>query len=388
MAGSLPGVRVLDVTTSVAGPFATLILGDLGADVIKIERPGLGDDTRRWGPPFWAGESPHFTALNRNKRSVTLDFNNRADRTTFAGLVAGADVLVQNLRPGTLARHGFSYTDCAERNPRLIYCEMTGYGLEGPLAALPAYDPLMQAFGGLMSMTGEEGGAPARIPVSVLDQGTAMWAAIAVLDALRERERTGSGTHLEVSLLGTALMWLPAQFANYFAAGTVPRRMGSGTIGIFPYAAFPTADGWVVIAAGNQSLWLKLCSLVERPDLPEDPRFAENPDRVAHRDELSAELSKALASRPTAEWVAALEDAGVPCAPIQTLDQVANHEQVAQMGAFGTVAHPRIPDFRAVRLPLRNSGRYPEFRLPPPLLGEHNEQARWLGGEQDLTEGS
>ncbi|MEU7814321.1 CoA transferase [Pseudonocardia sp. NPDC049154] len=376
MTGSLGGIRVLDVTTSVAGPFAALILGDLGADVLKVERRGSGDDTRRWGPPFWAGESPHFTALNRNKRSVALNLKDPADAETFGKLVDTADVLVQNLRPGALARNGFGPEEALRRNPRLIYCEMTGYGSGGPLADLPAYDPLMQAFSGLMAITGEDGGPPARIPVSILDQGTGMWAAIAVLDALRERDRTGSGTHLEVSLLGTALMWQPAQLGNYFANGTVPGRLGSGTIGIYPYAAFPTADGWVVISAGNQSLWLALCELLARPDLVTDPRFAENPDRVAHRDELFAELSKSLAERGTAAWVEALQAVGVPCAPIQTLDQVVAHEQVRGMGAIGAVAHPRIPDFRTVRLPLRNGGEYPALRRPAPLLDEHAPE--WL----------
>jgi crotonobetainyl-CoA:carnitine CoA-transferase CaiB-like acyl-CoA transferase len=376
MAGSLTGIRVLDVTTSVAGPFATLVLGDLGADVLKVERPGSGDDTRHWGPPFWNGESPHFTALNRNKRSVALDLKDPADAATFGRLVDTADVLVQNLRPGALARAGFGYADAARRNPRLVYCDITGYGSGGPLSDRPAYDPLMQAFSGLMSMTGEEGGPPARIPVSILDQGTGMWAAIAVLDALRERDRTGAGTHLEVSLLGTALMWQPAQLGNHFADGTVPGRLGSGTIGIYPYAAFPTADGWIVVAAGNQSLWLRLCVVLDRPDLPADPRFAGNPDRVAHREELFAELAKALADRTSAEWVAALETAGVPCAPIHTLDQVVRHEQVTAIEAIGPVPHPRVPDFRTVRLPLRNRGRYPGLRRPAPQLGEHGPA--WL----------
>lgn len=378
---SLTGLRVLDITTSVAGPFATLILGDLGADVIKVERPVSGDDTRRWGPPFWNGESPHFTALNRNKRSVTLDLKDESDASVFGSLVDTADVLIQNLRPGALARNGFGYAACAERNPLLIYCEMTGFGSGGTLSDLPAYDPLMQAFSGLMSVTGDEHGEPARIPVSILDQGTGMWAAIAVLDALRDRERTGVGTHLEVSLLNTALMWQPAQFGNYFADRTVPQRLGSGTIGIYPYAAFPTDDGWLVIAAGNQSLWLALCEVLARPDLAVDPRFSDNPARVAHRDELSDEIAAALAGRTTACWADALTHAGVPCSPIHSLDQVAEHEHVAAIEAFGAIEHPNIEDFRTVKLPMRNNGRYPELRLPAPLLGEH--QPRWL----DSTDG-
>ncbi|TNC29442.1 CaiB/BaiF CoA transferase family protein [Amycolatopsis alkalitolerans] len=374
MIGSLDGVRVVDVTTSVAGPFATLILGDLGADVVKVERPGSGDDTRRWGPPFWNGESPHFTAFNRNKRSVVMDLKEPADAERFRALVDAADVLVQNLRPGAMDALGFGYDTLSATNPGLIHCDMTGYGSGGPLSDRPAYDPLLQAFSGLMSMTGEPGGAPARIPVSVLDQGTGMWAAIGILDALRRRERTGRGTRFEVSLLNTALMWLPAQFGNYFADGTVPRRLGSGTIGIYPYGAFPTADGSAVVAAGNQVLWTRLCGVIGRRDLIEDTRFADNPGRVDHRDELHAELAATLSTRPTAYWTESLGAVGVPCTPIQTLDQVAEHEQVKAIGAFGSVPHPAIPDFRTVHLPVRDADGYPALSRPAPGLGEHDSE--------------
>lgn len=371
MTGSLNGIRVVDVTASVAGPFATLILADLGADVIKVERPGVGDDTRGWGPPFWQGESCHFSALNRNKRSIELDLKDPDGAAGFRDLLGTADVLVQNLRPGTLAKLGFSYEEVARVNPRLIYCDITGYGPDGPLSGAPAYDPLMQAFSGLMSLTGEDGRPPVRIPASILDQGTGMWTALAVLDALRTRERTGAGVHVETSLLNTALMWLPAQFTTYFAAGEVPKRLGSGTIGIYPYAAFPTATGHVVVAAGNQGLWARLCETLSRRDLLDDPRFASNAERVDHRDELFGELAATLSTKDSGHWVRKLGEAGVPCTPIQTLDEVAEHEQVEALGALPRLPHPRIEDFRAVMLPLREDGEYPAFRLAPPLLGEH-----------------
>ena len=387
MVGSLDGIRVVDVTMSVAGPFATLILADLGADVIKVERPGTGDDTRGWGPPFWQGESCHFSALNRNKRSVELDLKDPEGAERFRELLATADVFVQNLRPGAIAGLGFGYAEVAALNPRLVYCDMTGYGSGGPLSSLPAYDPLMQAFSGLMSLTGEDGRPPSRIPVSVLDQGTGMWTAIAVLDALRTRERTGEGTHLETSLLNTALMWLPTQFTNYFAAGEVPRRLGSGTIGIYPYAAFPTATGHVIIAAGNQNLWTRLCTAIGRTELLADPRFDSNVDRVAHRDELFAELAATLSTRDSEHWVRVLDEAGVPCTPIRTLDEVAAHEQVAAIGAFQRVAHPRIPDYTSIALPIRDAGGYPQFRLAPPLLGEHTDEvlAELAGRRKEAT---
>ena len=374
MFGSLAGIRVVDVTMSVAGPFATLILADLGADVIKVERPGVGDDTRSWGPPFWEGESCHFSALNRNKRSVELDLKDPEGAAHFRELLATADVFVQNLRPGSLAKLGFGYDEVAAINPRLIYCDMTGYGSDGPLASSPAYDPLMQAFSGLMSLTGEDGRPPSRIPVSVLDQGTGMWTAIAVLDALRTRDRTGLGTHLETSLLSTALMWLPGQFTGYFAAGEVPKRLGSGTVGIYPYAAFPTATGHVIIAAGNQNLWTRLCTAVDRTELLSDPRFDQNADRVDHRDELFAELSATLTKHDSDHWVSVLGAAGVPITPIQTLDEVAAHVQVAAIGAFQQVPHPRIPGYTSIALPVRGPDGRPEFRMAPPLLGEHTDE--------------
>lgn len=373
MFGSLEGIRVVDVTMSVAGPFATQILGDLGADVIKVERPEVGDDTRRWGPPFWdEGESCTFSALNRNKRSVVLDLKDDRGRETFVDLVSGADVFVQNLRPGSLTKLGLGHEEMRARNPQLVYCDMTGYGREGPRAAAPAYDPLMQAFGGLMSLNGEEGRAPARIPASILDQGTGMWTAIAVLDALRTRERTGLGAHVHTSLLNTALMWLPSQIMGYFAAGVVPQRLGSGTVGIYPYAAFPTSDNWVIIAAGNENLWQRLCSAIGREELTRDERFLLNPDRVAHREELFDELASTLRTSDGATWVEKLTAAGVPTTPIQTIDKVVVDEQVTAIGALPLVPHPRIDDFRVVNMPIQVDGEYAPVRRVPPLLGEHN----------------
>jgi crotonobetainyl-CoA:carnitine CoA-transferase CaiB-like acyl-CoA transferase len=372
MIGSLEGVRVVDVTMSVAGPFATQILGDLGADVIKVERPEVGDDTRRWGPPFWEGEGCTFTGLNRNKRSVVLDLKQEEDKAAFVELISTADVFVQNLRPGSMARMGLGHEEMRALNPRLIYCDMTGFGMEGPQAMSPAYDPLMQAFGGLMSLNGEEGRAPARIPASILDQGTGMWTAIAVMDALRTRERTGEGAHVHTSLLNTALMWLPAQLMGYFADEVIPPRLGSGTVGIYPYAAFPTADNWVIIAAGNENLWQLLCSAIGREELTRDPRFLLNPDRVAHRDELFEELATTTRSASGQSWVDLLNDAGVPTTLIQTLDQVVASEQVAAIGALPHVAHPRIENFRIVNLPIQIDGEYAAVRHVPPLLGEHN----------------
>jgi len=376
--GSLAGLRVVDLTMSVAGPFTTQILGDLGADVIKIERPPDGDDTRRWGPPFWGVDSAQYQGWNRNKRSLLLDLKDEEARATLRDLVRGADVLVQNLRPGRLTELGFGYQAVAELNPRLVYCEISGYGPVGPLADRPAYDPLMQAFGGLMSLTGEDGSAPVRIPASILDQGSAMWAVIGILDALRRREATGRGSLVQTSLLETAVAWLPSHYMGYFAAGVVPPRQGSAAMGIAPYQAFPTSDGWVIIAAANDNLWQRLCEAIGRPDLLADERFTTNPDRVTHRDELTGELSATLRTQTSAHWLETLADAGVPVTPIQTIDQVADHEQVHAVSAFEAVPHPEIDDLRLINTPIRIDGAHYPIRRPPPRLGE--------GGDDVLSE--
>jgi formyl-CoA transferase/CoA:oxalate CoA-transferase len=266
---------------------------------------------------------------------------------------------------------GFGYDVLRELNPGVIFCDMSGYGPAGPMKDLPAYDPLMQAFSGLMSLTGEEGRPPVRIPASILDQGTAMWTVIAALDALRARDTTGHGAHIQTSLLQTALMWLPAQLTGYLASDNVPRPLGSGTTGIVPYQAFPTSDGYLIVAAGNDNLWRRLCAAIDRDELVNDPRFTDNPSRVRHRDELGAELSATFRTRPTDEWRKILGAAGVPNTPIHTLDEVVSHPQVQATGELARVAHPRIPDFTIINTPILRDGAYPTVRSVPPRLGEH-----------------
>ncbi|MCI2417874.1 CoA transferase [Saccharopolyspora sp. K220] len=374
MDGSLRGLRVLDITASVAGPFATQILGDLGADVIKVERVEGGDDTRRWGPPFWCDESPMFLSLNRNKRSLALELKSAAGQEVLRRLIAESDVLVQNLRPGSLAKLGFDYERLREINPRLIYCDMTGYGHTGPLRDRPAYDPLMQAFSGLMSITGEPGRTPVRIPASLLDQGTAMWTVIGVLDALRVRDATGEGSVVQTSLLQTALMWLPSQLTGYLASGELPVKQGSGTQVIAPYQAFPTADGHLVVAAGNDNLWRRLCAAIGRDELSFDARFVDNPSRVANREELVETLSETLRKRTSAEWQEILGETGVPITAIRTLDEVVEDEQVQAVGILARAEHPRIPDFTVINTPICRDGEYLGTPSAPPQLGEHTEE--------------
>jgi formyl-CoA transferase/CoA:oxalate CoA-transferase len=361
----------VDLTGSVAGPFATQILGDLGADVIKIERPGSGDDTRSWGPPFWNGESATFLSLNRNKRSLSVDLKSERGLALLRELLDTADVFIQNLRPGATARLGLTREELAKTNPGIIVCDVSGFGPRGAMKDDAAYDPLVQAFGGLMSLTGESGGPPARIPASILDQGTALWSVIAILDALRDRDRTWHGSLVRTSLLATALQWLPAQITGYLADGTVPARLGSGTVGIAPYQAFATCDGHLVIAAGNDRLYRLLCAVLERPDLVDDPRFADNPSRVRYRHELAGELESSTTKFTSERLAAALREAGVPSAIIHTLDQVVGHDQVAALGLIRPQPHPRIPDFMTMASAFEIDGEFAPVRHVPPLLGEH-----------------
>lgn len=374
MNGPLEGIKVLDITQSVAGPYCTMLLGDLGAEVIKIERPGSGDDTRSWGPPFWGEESTTFLALNRNKRSVALDLKHGEGQNILWDLVRRADVLVQNLRSRTLDGMGFGYDAVKAENPGLIYCSMTAYGNAGPMQRFPGYDPLLQAFGGLMSVTGEPDGAPVRVGTSIMDMGMGMWGVIGVLGALRDRERTGEGQLVEVSLYETALSWIPYQVMSYLGTGEVPRRHGSGTAMLAPYEAYPTRDGHILVAVGNNSLWDKLCRALGLDGLPEDPRFKDNPSRVHNREALLEALAAALAADTTEVWAKKLWGAGVPCSPIRTIDQVVSEPQTEALGILRPTAHPRIDGYSEVGIPVSWSGMRPKTVRVPPELGQDTRE--------------
>ena len=367
---SLEGVRIIDLTSNVAGPFASLILADLGADVIKIERPGSGDETRRWGPPFWGGESAAFLALNRNKRSLALDLKNGHARPVLERLLATGDVLLSNLRPAALQRLGLRYHQVNRSHPALICCELSGFGPVGPLAGQPAYDALVQGFSGLMSLASGATTEPARIPVSILDQGTGMWAALAILNALLERSTTGLGILIETSLLQTALLWMPTQITGYLAGGGEPRGHGSGIGAIVPYQAFQASDGHVMVAAASDPLFRSLCVAIDCESLAADPRFLTNPRRVEHRDELIRELAEVFRTERVEFWCQRLGRSGVPCAPIQTVGEIVEHPQVYALDALPEVPNSRIDGLRAIALPIRNGGAAPPIRRPPPALGE------------------
>jgi len=374
MNSPLAGILVADLTQNVAGPTCTQILGDLGAEVVKVERPGRGDDARAWAPPYWGEESATFMGVNRNKRSLAVDMKRTDGRTVVERLIGRADVLVQSLRAGVIEELGLGWEHARAINPRLVYCSITAFGTEGPLADRPGYDPLMQALGGIMSINGHPGQPPARVPVSIVDMGTGMWAAIAILGALRERDRTGRGANVTTALYETALAWGVLQMNQFLGTGEVPLPQGSGTAMICPYEAFPTRDAWVMIAAGSDALFVKTCEALDVPGMPRDPRFRDNPSRVAHRADVFDALSAVTRGFASTEVLERLQRAGVPCAPILTLDKVAAEPQTVASGMLVPTKHPRLPDYRAVGLPIRWDGERPSVARVPPLLGEHSAE--------------
>ncbi len=357
----LEGVRVVDVTTSLAGPYCTEVLAALGADVIKVE-PFAGDEARSWGPPFWDDDSAMFLAMNAGKRSLALDLRSGVD--VVVRLADRADVFVQSLRPGLAAELGLDAETLRARNSRLVHCSITSFGRTGPWAALPGYDPLAQAAGGIVSVTGESDRPGVRVGVSVVDQGTGMWAALGVLAALMERERTGEGRALDVSLYETAIAYMGYHLTGYLGSGAIPGRTGTGFPSIVPYQVFATADGELMIAAGNDRLFVSLCDTLGLPELHDDERFETNPSRVAHRDELVPQLAERFLTRTTAQWLDALAGAGVPAAPVQDAGEVADAEQTAALDILQALGGVRIP-----ALPLSADGQRALHCAAPPELG-------------------
>lgn len=374
MFSPLDGIRVLDFTASLAGPYCGMVLAALGADVVKIEPPGRGDDTRHWVPPYWGEESPVFLTANASKRSFAVDIKHPDGLEAVLRLAARSDVFVQNMRPGLVDRVGLGFEALKARNPRIVYCSMGAFGPVGPLREHPGYDPLMQAAGGIMSMTGERGGPPVRLGISAIDQGTGMWAVIAILAALRERDADGEGRLVETSLYETAVNWVAYQLAGYLGSGRVPGPLGTALGMIAPYQAFEASDGWVMLAAGNDRQFASLCEALGEAGLAEDPRFLTNPDRCAHREELAALIEERFRTRPGAEWLDVLFRAGVPAAPVQDLAGVASDPQTEALELLQPLEHPTIPDLRLVRLPMAVDGERPLHRHASPALGEHTDE--------------
>ena len=380
---ALDGIRVLDLSRVLAGPWCTQLLADLGADVVKVERPGSGDDTRAWGPPFLKDgdgqdtrESAYYCSTNRGKRSLTLDIAKPEGQHIARALAAQSDVFVENYKVGDMQRYGLDYDTLAAENPRLIYCSITGFGQTGPYRNRAGYDFMIQAMGGLMSITGERddlpGGGPQKAGVAVADLMTGLYSSVAILAALQERTRSGRGQYIDMALLDTQVGWLANQALNYFVSETVPRRWGNAHPNLAPYQAFATADGHVILAVGNDGQFRKFCA-VAGIGLADDARFTTNPARLANREALVEAVAAAMRTRTTQEWIAALEAEGVPCGPINTLDQVFDDPQVRSRGLRVEIAREDGPPVPQVANPIRFSRTPIDYTLPPPKLGEHGE---------------
>ena len=368
--GPFSGLVVIELGNSVAAPFAGQILGELGARVIKIEKSD-GDDARRWGPPFWEGASPFFQALNRNKKSVVCDLRDSQQIEELKQYICEhADIVIQNLRPGHVEKLGLDAASLMARQPRLIYCNLGAFGKVGPLKDRPGYDPLMQAFGGIMSTTGEPGRPAVRVGASIVDMGTGMWGIIGILTALLERQQSGLGKVIDVSLYETATTWVSLLAAQYLSNGEVAAKQGSGASGIVPYKGYMTSDGELVIAAGSDALFKALATTVGKAEWTTDPRFTDNPRRVEHQTELYAMLDAIIATKPTDYWVERLEAAGVPCAPVNNLAQMVAHPQTQALGLMQDVPGTGM---RFIGLPISFDGVRPKPYAAPPKLGEHSE---------------
>ena len=369
--GALGGLKVLDLTRILAGPFCTMILADLGADVIKVENPAGGDDTRLWGPPFIGDDAAYYHSVNRNKRDIAVDLKSPEGLDIVRRLALSADVVVENFRPGTVAKLGLSYEQLSEENPALVYASISGFGQTGPWSSQAGYDATAQALSGVMSVTGPAEGEPVRFGVSGADLGAGMWAAIGLLAALRERDTSGRGQYVDVALLDGQVAWLTYLASGFLASGDVPRRYGSAHPTIVPYQAFPTRDGDIMIAAGNDKLWQRLADTIGLPSLVHDERFARNADRVLHRDELLPRIAEALAFKTSSEWQPLLEAAGVPAAPVNSVSDALASEQVAARDMIWTLPRPEHGDVQVVGSPIKLSVTPPRAESASPTLGQH-----------------
>jgi crotonobetainyl-CoA:carnitine CoA-transferase CaiB-like acyl-CoA transferase len=370
----LEGIRVLDLTRVMAGPYCTMMLGDLGADVVKVEQPGKGDDTRAWGPPFIAGESAYYLSANRNKRSITLDLKDERGKEVARRLAHRADVVVENFSPGAAGRLGLDYAAVRALAPDVVYCSISGFGQDGPGHARPAYDLVVQGMSGMMSITGQPDGPPTKMGVPIADMTTGMFAAFAIVSALFQRERGGGGQYIDTAMLGGQVALLAYYAVGFFATGEVPRRQGNRHQTVTPYDTFATADGHVNVAIGNDSLWRRFCAVFGLAEAAEDPRFATNAARMANLAPLYAAMNGALGRHTTAEVMAKLDVAGVPAGPIATLDQVFAAPQTLHLGLRQRVPHPTIPDLELPGPPSRLGGTPGAVRRAPPLLGQHTDE--------------
>jgi len=372
--GVLSDVRVIDLTQALAGPYCTLLLGDLGADVIKVEQPGKGDQSRGWGPPYLSGESAYFLSVNRNKRGVTLNLRQPEAQAILHKLVAGSDVFIVNQpRLSSLQKLAIDDATLHALNPRLVYCSITGYGMTGPYAGRPGYDVVIQGEAGLMSLTGEIDGGPMRYPIPIADVTTGIYSALAILAALLVRERTGRGQFIDNTLLESQMAWLTNVGGNYFATGQRPARLGNAHPSIVPYQPFKARDKHIIVGVATQALWQRFCQALGVQDtLMDDPRFATNTDRLLHRDELNPLLADILAVHDADHWLALFREADIPCGAINFVDEILNDPQVRARGVIVELEHPAAGLVRSIANPVHLSETPVSYRLPPPMLGQHN----------------
>ncbi|MFZ0694619.1 MAG: CaiB/BaiF CoA-transferase family protein [Alphaproteobacteria bacterium] len=378
----LSGIRVFDITRVLAGPSATQILGDLGADVIKIERPGTGDDSRGLGPPYLkdaagqeTGESAYFMSANRNKRSLTLNLTSSEGQELARSLIAHCDVVIENFRTGNLSQYGLAYEQIKDRFPRLIYCSVTGFGHTGPYAKRAGYDYLVQGMGGIMSVTGEPGGPPQKVGVGIADLMTGMYAAVAILAALRHRDATGHGQFIDMALLDSQVAWLSYVGQNYLTSGQVPRRFGNQHPNIMPYQVFGAADGLLILAIGNDAQFERFCAFCRRTELAADPRYSTNAQRLRNRDSLTPVIADLIAAHPIRHWVEGLTKVNVPCSPINAIDQVFADPQVKARNMEIAMPHSATDEpVRLIGSPIKMSESPVSYRRPPPTLGQHTAQ--------------
>ncbi len=372
--GALDGLRVLDLTRILAGPLSAMMLGDMGADVIKVEPPGTGDDTRSWGPPFVEGEAAYFLGLNRNKRSITLNMAVKPGQEILAALIRKSDVLIENFKVGTLEKWGFDNDWLQANAPQVIRCSITGYGANGPKGGLPGYDFILQAESGLMSITGPREGEPTKHGVALVDVCTGMLASNAILGALQARHRTGRGQHLELSLYETSLFMLANVASSYLAAGLEASRYGNGHPSIVPYTTYPTRDGMMAVAVGNDGQFAKFAAAIGHPEWGQDARFIKNKDRVAHRELLDGQIAQALQQDVAQAWVEKLKAVGVPCGRINSVKQAFDDPHTAARSMIGEVEHPTIGPLQLIGTPFKFSDTPTALRRAPPLLGEHTDE--------------
>jgi formyl-CoA transferase len=387
MARALDGIRIIDFSKALAGPYCTMLLADMGAEVIKVEMPGSGDDSRGWGPPFIEGESAYFLSINRNKKSITLNLKDNKAKEIALKIIEKADIVLESNRPGVMTKLGLDYETVKKINPGIIYCSISGFGQTGPYSKRPGFDQDIQGYGGIMGLTGEKGGGPLKVGIAVTDIATGMFAATGILTALYHRERTGQGQHVDASMLDGQVSWLTYQAGRYLASGNVPQRIGSAHPLIVPYQDFEASDGFINIAAGNDNLWKKFCAVTALSDIADNPKFATNPKRVENRDEVVAIVSKKIKTKTMQEWLDILNDAGVPCGPIYTVDQIFKDPQVLAREMLVEVDHPKCGKIQVTGSPIKLSETPAEITTHPPMLGEHNSSILQEFGfsEEDIT---